>query len=265
MVSVDYSFLINNMEFSYSRLTSYEMCKQQWLLNYIFHEPKQSGFFAQYGSFMHSVLESHLKKEITADEALIFYITHFDQSVTGRAPSEKMRHSFFKQGIDYLSGLDFPHKNIVAVEERVEFEIDSIPYVGYVDVLSEDGGLIITDHKSHPLFPYSKNHTTRPTKDDLELDSYLRQQILYAYGIKQKYGEYPIKLEFNSFRKRTFVSVPFSESMIEPTLAWASNTHKTIANTTDWAPTIDYFVCNNLCDVNKSCPYFEQCRGVALG
>jgi hypothetical protein len=265
VVSVDYSFLINNMEFSYSRLTSYEMCKQQWLLNYIFHEPKQSGFFAQYGSFMHSVLEHHLKKEITADEALIFYITNFDKVVTGRAPSEKIRQTFFSQGLEYFNGLDFPHKDIISVEEKIEFEISGIPFVARLDVLSKDNGIILTDNKSHPLKPYSKNHKTDPKKYDLELDQYMRQQILYAYAIKQKYGFYPDIIELNLFRKKEFIVVEFYEDMLQPVIDWAMSTRESIIKTTEWKPTIEYFPCNFLCDMKSSCLYYQNTRGVALG
>lgn len=241
------------------------MCKQQWLLNYIFHEPKQSGFFAQYGSFIHSVLESHLKKEITADEALIFYITNFDRAVTGRAPNEKIRQNFFKQGVEYFDALDFPHKNIISVEEKIEFEVAGIPFVARLDVLSKDNGIVLTDNKSHPLKPYSEKHKTAPKKYDLELDQYMRQQILYAHAVKQKYGFYPDRIELNLFRKKEFIVVDFEEEMVEPVLEWAISTRANIINTINWKPTIEYFPCNFLCDMKASCPYYQQTRGVALG
>lgn len=266
MVSVDYSFIIDEMQFSYSRLTSFEMCRQQWLLNYIFHEPKQSGFFAEYGSFMHSILEQHLRGELSRENAILLYLCEFDNVIQGRAPNAKIRNSFFVQGVDYLKTLDFPHKKIIAVEDEVEFKIDGYDYIGYVDVLSEDDGVLaITDHKSHPLYPFSRNYMTRPTEKDKDLLSYLRQQILYAYGVKQKYGRYPDMLEFNSYRKQTFVRIPFSEDMLEPTISWAKETRNRISENTNWKPTIDQWVCNNLCDVNRSCPYYQMCGGRALG
>ena len=242
------------------------MCKLGWLMKYIFHEEKQSGFFAQFGSFVHKILELYLSNELRKDELALYYISNFDIEVTGKAPSRKMRFDFYLQGLEYLSEIDFPHKEIVAVEKEVEYKIGSHDFVGYIDVVSnESTGLVITDHKSRPLKPFSKKYPEKKTQADIELEAFLRQQYLYAWAIKQIYGTFPSHLEFNSFRERQFITIPFEEKHMYDTLDWAERTRSDIAQNHIWTPTIEYWSCNHLCDVKKACEFFHQCGGRALG
>lgn len=252
-----YTLLIDNMTFSYSRLTSFEQCHYGWLLNYIFHEQKQSGYFAEYGSFIHDIIAKILTGEISKEDAPTYYMKHFYESVTTPAMSSSIWAKYYTLGLKYLRSFDFPHRDIIAVEERVRFDLDDgVPFIGYVDVISrEQGKLVITDHKSHDLQPFSKKYPEKKTKTDLELELYLRQLILYAYGVKLKYGEYPAVLEFNCFKTGTWITVPFNEDWVEPTLQWARDLHNAIRNETDWKPNEDYFFCHNLCDVRGSCEY----------
>lgn len=254
-----YDWLIDDMVFSYSRLTSYEQCNYGWLLDYVLHEPKEESFFSEYGSFMHAIIAKILTGEIDKNDAPFYYMRHFVEEVPSPATSDALKAKYYTSGLEYLRHFDFPHKNIVAVEESVRFEINGIPFVGYVDVISEeDGQLIITDHKSHDLSPFSKKYPTKKTKSDLDLESYLRQLILYAYGVKQKYGRYPAALEFNCFKAGNYISIPFKEEWVEPTLKWASELRDQIRNESEWRPSIDFFYCKNLCDMREVCEYCNE-------
>lgn len=235
-------------------------------MKYIFHEEDQSGFFAEFGSFVHKILELYLSNELDKDEVALYYISNFDSEVTGKAPSRKMRYDFYLQGLNYLNSLSFPHKDIIATEKKIEFTINGHKYIGYLDVLSnESNGLIITDHKSRPLKAFSKNYPNKKTQSDIELETLLNQHYLYAWGIKQIYGSYPVQLEFNSFRERNFIVIPFDEKQMHKTLEWAERTRSDIVQNRIWTPTIEYWQCNHLCGVKNSCDFFRQCGGRALG
>lgn len=251
-----YTFLIDDMTFSYSRLTSFEQCHYGWLLNYILHEPQADSFFAEYGSFMHEIIAMILKGEIDKAKAPFYYMKHFVERVPSPATSDQLKARYYTNGLDYLKHFEFPHEHIVAVEKRIDFMLDGTHFVGYVDVIAEeDGQLIIVDHKSHDLKPFSKSYPKKKTKTDLELERYLQQLILYAIGIKEIYGRYPAKLEFNCFKAGTWISVPFEESMIGPTIRGAIELRNQIRNEDEWKPTIDYFYCKNLCDSREHCEY----------
>ena len=259
MYSMKYDFIIGEMQWSYSRLTSFEQCHYGWLLHYVLHEPTESGFFAEYGSFVHLVIEQYLKGELEKDELVQYYMMHYHSQVVTMPFSPELADKYYYKGLKFFQTFDFPHKNIVAVEDRIEFDLGGMPFVGYIDVISEeDGELVITDHKSHDLKPFSRNYTKKKTKTDIELESYLRQLVLYAYGVKQKYGRYPKTLEFNCFKSGVMISIPFDESVVQPTIDWAIRTIQEITNESEWAPNIDYFFCKNLCDCRKSCEYVNE-------
>lgn len=251
-----YDFIIDDMAFSYSRLTSFEQCHYGWLLNYVLHEPKRGSFFAEYGSFVHDIIAKILTGDLAKEDAPIYYMHHFYEQVPSRATSDALKARYYTRGLEYFRNFSFPHENIVAVEQLVKFNIAGVPFIGYIDAISEeDGEMIITDHKSHDLKPFSKKYPEKKTQTDIELESYLRQLILYAYGVKLKYGRYPATLEFNCFRAGTWIKVPFKEEWVQPTLYWARETREQIRNESAWKPTIDYFYCKNLCDVRDSCEY----------
>ncbi len=254
-----YDWIIDDMMFSYSRITSFEQCNYGWLLDYILHEEKENSFFSEYGSFMHKIIADILTGQLDKEDAPLYYMRHYAENVLTPATSDSLGAKYYTTGLDYLRHFEFPHKNIVGVEEVVKFNINDIPFIGYVDVISEENGeLIITDHKSHDLSPFSKKYPAKKTKGDLELESYLRQLILYAYGVKQKYGKYPVALEFNCFKSGNYITVPFNEDWVEPTLKWASESIEHIRNENEWKPTIDYFYCKNLCDMRGVCEYCDE-------
>lgn len=254
-----YTFLIENMSFSYSRLTAFEQCRYGWLLRYILHEPQRDSFFAEYGSFVHKIIEKYLRGELAKDDLALYFMRHFAEAVPTAAMSADLKARYYTRGVEYFRHFSFPHDDIVAVEERVEFDLDGAPFAGYIDVISRDGDdLIITDHKSHDLKPFSKRYPEQKTKTDLELESYLRQLILYAVGVKKAYGRYPKTLEFNCFKSGTVISIPFNEEWVKPTLKWASDLRRDIIQESEWTPNVDYFFCKNLCDYRDSCEYCNQ-------
>lgn len=254
-----YDFLIDDMTWSYSRLTNFEQCNYGWLLNYIYHEERRSGFFAEYGSFMHDIIAKALTGQLEKSELASYFAKNFRKEVPTPATSPELKAKYFAVGKQYLRDFDFPHKKIVAVEEPVRFKIEGVPFVGYIDVISEENGeLVITDHKSHDLKPFSKKYPEKKTKTDLELEAYLRQLILYAVGVKKKYGRYPAMLEFNCFKSGQWISVPFDESLVQPTIDWVLKTCKMIRDENEWKPNMDYFFCKNLCDVRDACEYWNE-------
>lgn len=178
--------MIDDMVWSYSRLSSFDDCKYGWYLKYIRHqtsdEPK---FFATYGTFVHKVLELHLANRLTKEEAVEYYLDNYDAEVQGEAPSAKVARGFFEKSLDYLKNIDFPFplEDIVTTEKKVRFQIDGHDFVGFIDVLAKRGNTLhIIDHKSHGL----RNRSGRKfqTEYDKELDRYLKQQYLYAIPIR---------------------------------------------------------------------------------
>ena len=256
-----YDLEISEMVWSYTRLTAFESCPYKWYLTYLYHDDngnkldKVSGFFSEYGTFMHKILELYLKGILKPEDMPEYYSAYYVDTVRDAALSRSMDETYFKDGYEYVKNFHFPERETIAVEYRMLFEFGGRKWTGIVDYLNrdKDGSLVITDHKSHRLKPYSGRK--KPTATDKELTDYLRQLYIYAEGVYQTYGEYPAYLEFNCFRNRNFIREPFSMDRLNEVKEWATNLMDKIESTEQWEPKPEYFVCHNLCDVCDSCRY----------
>lgn len=252
-----YDLTIDAMEWSYSRLSAFEDCPYLWLQRYIYEIPGQSKFFAQYGSLMHSILQQYLTGTLNKQELVPYYLLHFTEDVTDKAPSHKIYMGYLEQGRQYLKTLSFPSRQIIKVEDKMQFQFADRPFIGFLDVLSEDenGKLYITDHKSRALKP--RSNRTKPTLSDIELDKYQRQLYIYAAAVKKLYGRYPDYLEFNCFRVGTWICEPFRYERMMEVEAWARRLIDRITATDDWYANLDFWFCKQLCDVAAECEYEE--------
>ena len=249
------------MTWSYSRLTAFEECPYRWFLTYLYRDPKtgqplrrQSGFFAEFGSFMHMILQLYLSGTLRLEELPVFYIRHFAGQVRARAPNDRIYRSYFEQGLCYLDSLSFPKREILGVERQYSFTFAGKPWIGYIDLCSMDGEkLILTDHKSRLLKPRSGR--AAPTKSDLELDAYLRQLYVYSAAVHEHTGRWPDELEFNCFRGGTLIREPFLPERCAEVEEWARGRITEITVNDTWKPHPDYWRCNYLCDVCADCEY----------
>ena len=172
---------IDRMTWSYSRIKAFTDCPYRWYLRYIRGLPGKDLFFASYGTFLHRLLAQYYKGEALPDQLCKTYLQTFRQAVSGHAPSPAVFSAYFSGGLQYLRCLQPLPYRVLAVEQRLDFQINGIPCVGYVDVLGErDGQLCIIDHKSKQLKPRSRR--AKPTKADKVLVYYNRIHIsLHLY------------------------------------------------------------------------------------
>ena len=207
---------------------------------------------------MHSILEQYLLEMMQKEEVVPYYLSRFKTAV-GRPPSPGIFKTYFEQGYDYLSTIDFPHKNILGVERKVSFKIDDIPFVGIVDYEADDGEiLLLGDHKSRTL--KQRSERKKPTKSDLELDEYFKQLYTYCIPFYEKHGRYPDILEFNCFRAKQVIAEPFNLDKLKETEDWAKSTIEKITNNDDWSPKIDFWKCRYICDQHENCEYYQMSR-----
>ena len=251
------------MVWSYSRLTSFEECPYRWFLSYLYRDEygrplkKKSGFFAEFGSYIHLIMQMYLDGILKKNELSTFYVAHFSSNVRSKAPNQKIYHNYFEQGFRYLDNLSFPQRTVLGVEQNVNFSFAGKPWTGFIDLVSEDNGkLIITDHKSRLLKP--RSHRSSPPKSDLELDSYFRQLYVYSASIKDQYGRYPDALEFNCFRSQTMIQEPFRMDRMREIELWSKEEIEKITVNDDWSANPDYWRCHYLCDVCADCEYKQM-------
>lgn len=259
MSEINYTPLIEDMVWSYSRIKSYEDCPYCWYLKYICEfTPRKDMFFSSYGSFIHKILAEFNNGELDQQGAYLKYLADFSDEVKGFAPSQSVLTKYYLNGLECLKHLQKSENKVLSVEEKALFRVEEYDFQGFLDCIEQkidNKTLVLCDHKSRTLRPRSNRN--KPTKSDEELDSYLRQLYLYSIYLHDKYGEYPEQLVFNCFRSGERIVEDFSEERLYDAIDWAVQRIEEIKCDSDFLPNIEWFRCKYLCDMNHKCEYYR--------
>lgn len=259
MSEVSYLPLIEDMTWSYSRIEAFNDCPYRFFLKYISRCEEVDKFYASYGSFIHKLIENYYRGILSKEDMVTEFLTGFSENVKGIRPKESIVQKYIKCGIDYLSGFEPFKYPMVDVEKRVDFEIDGLQFVGFIDYLGEkDGEYYIIDNKSRDLKP--RSNRTKPTAKDKELDTMLRQLYIYSAAVKQEYGKFPKALCFNCFRTGVFIEESFKKEAYLEAIEWAKNSVKEIKEADEFYPNREFFSCFYICGVSDDCIFDEMAR-----
>jgi len=243
------------MTWSYSRLQAFQKCPHSFFVHYILGEEEDDTFLTSYGSFVHQIHQLVLSGFLNRGDAADYYIENFDDFVRGGIPKEIFT-SYYRGAYEYFRSMPVFDGEIVGIEKEFRFDIKGHPFHGFADLITrESDGLVIWDHKAKNLKPYSGRK--KPTKTDIELDEYYRQLYLYAEAVRQAFGEYPVRLNFNCYRNQTQIKVPFHAEKMYDTVDWADRMIIKIRDFDQWNPDIDFFKCRYLCGLNDRCDYYD--------
>ena len=127
-------FLLDTMTWSFSRLNSYYNCPYEWKLHYLNCNKSENGFFGEYGSLIHTILEKYIKGKLSLFELNQYYEEHFNECIPHDAPPNKyvdIRQSYFDKGIEYLNNIDLylDKYEILGVEKEVNFKINDKDFI----------------------------------------------------------------------------------------------------------------------------------------
>lgn len=267
MMDEELDFLLGTMQWSFSRLNSYYNCSYEWKLHYLECNKSENGFFGEYGSLIHKILEKYEKGELSLLELNEYYEEHFDEDVPHDAPPNKfvnIRQSYYDKGIDYLDNinLDLEKYEVLGVEKKVEFKINDKDFIGYIDLLVKDketGEIIIIDHKSASI-KILKNGKISKSDQQHFLD-FKRQLYLYSIPVIKEYGSVS-KLKWNMFKDQKWIEVPWIQEEYDEAIQWAKDTLELIENEKEWRPNPDYYYCHYLCGQrNHACEYKPKPTG----
>lgn len=150
-----YDFILDNMIYSFSRVNSFSNCPHGWELYYIFGEEQVNGFFGQFGTFCHLILEKFFKNELEIWELTTFYEDNYFENVTEFPPPypRGMEDTYYQRGYDFFDNLDFDKSKwkILGIEETFEVEIEKYKVIVKPDLRLqniETEEMFIFDYKS---------------------------------------------------------------------------------------------------------------------
>lgn len=254
-------FLLDTMTWSFSRLNSFYQCKLEWKLHYLDCNKSENSFFGQFGSFVHKILEMYAKGELSLFELSTFYEEHFEEEVNIPAPYNKhvdLKQSYYEKGLDYLDNIDLILEDyeVLGVEKEVRFTIGNLDFIGFIDLLLKEkktGDLIILDHKSSSIKILKSGKVSKT--DQQHFLEFQRQLYLYSKPVIEEYGKVSF-LEWNLFKDRNHLKIPWNKDDYEEALKWAEDTVKLIGQESEWGPNQEFFYCRNLCGQKSRCPYY---------
>ena len=255
-------FLLDTMTWSFSRLNSFYNCPYEWKLRYIDCNKSENGFFGEYGSLIHKILEKYEKGELSLFELNDYYEEHFSENVPHDAPPNKyvdIKQSYYEKGLDYFNNidLDLDKYEVLGVEKEVRFQIAGKDFVGYIDLLlkeKETGKIIILDHKSASIKILKNGKVSK--SDQEHVREFIRQLCLYSIPIIEEYGHVD-ELWWNLFKDKNWLKMPFNKEDYDEAIQWAEDTLKLIETEKEWLPNnSSSYYCNYLCGQrNNACEY----------
>lgn len=267
-----YSFMLDGMRWSFSRLSCYARCSYNFYLDYIKKVDKEQNAFAQYGTFVHELLEKYAKNELLIFELLDEYKEKFTMNVTHDFPPNAyvdLAQTYYQGGLEYFTKFEgFDEYEILEVEKKVEFKIDKYPFIGYIDLLLKDkeGNIVVLDHKSKDLKrPQKKRWEDTEVRRTTELYEYLRQLYIYCIPIVEQEHIVPKYLIFNCFRKGNIIKIDFDMEDYKESKQWALDIINKIYADEKMNKVYDSdFFCNFICGVSHYCPRSNKFLGETL-
>ena len=122
-------------------------------------------FYSDYGSFMHDILARYYLGLLSEDDMKAEFVSGFRDRVGGERPDSKIVTNYISDGISYLDHFSPLPFRPLGVEQKINFSIHGIPFVGLIDYIGQDiDGRVIVGHKSKSMKPRSKRKT--PTEND---------------------------------------------------------------------------------------------------
>lgn len=244
------------MQVSFSSLQTFLRCRYQYWQHYVLAPdapdrlPEEPNAFAEYGTFVHSLLERYERGELEVYELSRAFTDGYREVVPSpfpESPYTDMESLFYNNALDFFDSFDgLDDYKILGVEEEfLEPVTDEIVLHGFIDLVMEapDGKLIIRDWKSKAGF------TSRRERRE-----YARQLYLYSLHVRRKTGRYPDLLQFYHFRKQLPTDIPFRDGDYHEALDWVKRTVSEISRCAQWDASYNEWFCSHLCEYRNSCP-----------
>ena len=266
--------LADGFRYSFSKLAAFIQCPMSFYLQYVENpgsDEELPGYFSQYGTLMHSILESYFKDEtplfLLADE----WRDRYDSEVTISPPPfpANFGEKNYNVAVDYLenfSGLPDGYE-VLSVENKFVITLNDgkkdYRVSGIADLVVRDasGNIEVWDHKTKSRASMKK-----------EYQLYRKQLYLYAIWIHETYGVWPSKLCFNMVKDQSMLEETFDPAMVDETKEWFISTIHDIEDCDAleaWEPCVEegerkepYF-CRWICGVNPSCERYQEVRQAA--
>jgi len=258
-----FDFIVDNIRYSYSSLSSFENCKYGWKLTYIDVMPRVSNFFAEYGLLIHECNEKYFRGELDSFELSSYYLNNYDKFVKSYPPEYPagMAERYKTAGLEFYDNFSFNRYeyDIINVESKLDFELaPNIIFTARPDLVlrsKETGKVALYDYKSSAPFRIDKYSGLEKT-DTKKLEGYYKQMFLYTYALRKVKDISLDEITLWFTRPSRFVTIPWDEEKEKKAVDWALKIIKRIKTTENFEyNNSNKYFCDNLCGVRDFCEY----------
>ena len=262
--------LPSDFRWSFSKLAAFLQCQMSFYLQYVDNpgnDDELPGYFSQYGTLMHSILEQYFKDELPifclADE----WRDRYESEVTITPPPfpRGFGEKNYDAAVDYLENfIGIPEGyEVLSVEKKFVIDLGGYRVSGIADLVlrGQSGEIVVWDHKTK-----SDNSMKK------EYQLYRKQLYLYAIWIHSEYGVWPTKLCFNMVKSKTMIEESFDLNMVKETIDWFVDTIHEIEVCDvleNWSVCIgdndrkEPYFCRWICGCNPVCERYQEVHQIA--
>jgi hypothetical protein len=260
-MSSPYDFIIDDMTFSYSNLSSFENCAYGWKLNYIDDVERLQNFYAEYGLLNHKVFEKYFTGELESHRLSDWYKSNWGTFVKHSPPRypvglEKRYEDEGQIFFDFFS-FDKSHYEVLMVEGSISLDINGVTFIAKPDLVLKDnntGKICLVDYKTSSPFTKGKNGILLPEKK--KLDKYYQQMYIYTHALWKARDIHTDEITLWFPRLDKTVTIEWKDSDEIKAIEWLQDVVEKIKNEEvfDYGKPGEYF-CHNLCSVRNFCKY----------
>ena len=268
-----YKDIIDNMVWSYSRVSTYDHCPYEFFLKYIVNNDDEylaeGNFFAEVGSFVHSILEKVFNDELKIREMPNYFSDEFDSNVFYEVNQSTMEKTF-ENCLNYFLEEDFDwlkEYQVIGVEKKIYTDIGGNKFIGFIDLLlrhKETKDIVIVDHKSS-AYPFKSDGKSVLKKSKSDFAKYKHQMYLYCKAIYEEYGQFPKYIMWNHFKDKKIAKVDFCENDYHDAIKWFENIIERIKRDENFDAICgddklrdkEFFYRVNLCPFRSSCEFTD--------
>jgi hypothetical protein len=258
-----YDFIIDNIRFSFSALTTYESCHYSYKLTYIDKCDREDNFYGQYGNLVHDTLFQYFDNKLDVFELSGYFQDNYPEVVKALPPAYPagMEEMYKEAGLTFFDNFSFNKQDydILMNEEKVEFDFDDgIQFIAKPDLVlfeKQIGEFSLVDYKTSAPFKTDKRNGNEIV-DKRKLEGYYKQMYIYTYALRN-YKFIPIdKITLWFTRPDRQVSIKWNEDDEEKAIRWLEGeVHKIKKDEKFIFNNTNAYFCNNLCSVRASCEF----------
>jgi hypothetical protein len=249
-----YSFILDQLKFSYSSGTCYETCPKAFKYRYIDAEKQQGNFYSDFGNICHEALQKYMEGKLEVWDLAKYYTDHYSETVTHSPPPypKDMAQKYFDEGLNFFENFEFElaHKKIIAIEESLEFKLGKYTVVAKPD-------LILLDETTNEYILYDYKTSKLKNEKDHKEREYAKQMNLYCYAAWIAKDIEIAKIRIWFLRNNIVKELPVDPMAIQETNEWLQGIIDQVYTEEKFNPKTDntYF-CRFLCGSNHVCPYW---------